>query len=238
MNIFQEFSALIEELFRIWPGSVGYKLRWLYYRRRLKYLGNNVRISPGVRLIGHKHISIGDDTDINFGCMIISGLVGQDEAEFHRVSNPAFQGSEGEVLIGKGVHIAPGVYILGHGGVQVGDCSGLAGGTRVLSMTNHYASFLDWYRRDMYFSSRAGREHACYIIGPVVLGRNVGIASNCVILPGAQLCDESFLAIASVAHQGVIAANMIASGNPAVPIKERFLPLPNKLGRTISSIEP
>jgi acetyltransferase-like isoleucine patch superfamily enzyme len=224
MNIFREFGALLEEVVRNWPGPAGDSLRWRYYRRRLKYLGNNVHISPGVRIIGHKYLSIGDYTDINFDCVIIAGPVAPSEAEFHRVDNGAFQGAEGEVLIGKGVHIAPSVYILGHGGVQIGDCSGLAGGTRVLSLTNHYASFLDRYRRDMYFSSRAGREHACYIIGPVVLGRNVGVASNCVILPGAHLSDESFLAIASVARQGVIAPNMIAGGNPAVPIKERFLP--------------
>jgi acetyltransferase-like isoleucine patch superfamily enzyme len=226
MNIIREFSALLEEIVRNWPGPSGDRLRWWYYRRRLKFLGNNVSISQGVRFIGHKYITIGDNTDIGFDSVIIGGPWIPGGAEYHQVENSAYKGAEGEIFIGKGVHIGSGVYILGHGGVQVGDCSGVAGGTRIHSVTNHYSSYLDRYRRDMYFSSRAGRDHACYILGPVVLGYNAGIASNCVILPGAHLCDESFLTIGSVARKGIIEPNMIAGGNPAVPIKERFLSAP------------
>ena len=217
-NLFEIIDAVI----RNWPGQVGKVLRRCYYRRRFKHLGRNVTIEPGVRFFGRPYISIDDDTHIDYDCFIVAGPIGDIPAEMRRLPNRRFCLSEGEVSIGKGVHIASGCQILGHGGVQIGDTSACAAGTRILSITNHYASFTDRFRRDVYFSSRAGSEHASYLIGPIVLGKNVGVASNCLLLPGVTLSDESFLHIGSVAHYGVIPANTVASGNPAVRRGNRF----------------
>jgi len=224
MGFLAELREIKEALIRNWPGAIGYRLRTRCYRRRFKFLGQGVRIEPGVRFFGFPYISIGDGSHIDYGCFISTGPRGASKAEMKRLPNQAFTLSEGEVSIGKAVHIALGVYILGHGGVQIGDYSSLAGGVRVLSITGHYASFADRSRRDVYFSMKGGAEHACYLISPVVLGNNVGVASNAVLLPGATLSDESFLTIGSVAHYGLIPPNSIAAGNPAARVSYRFAP--------------
>ncbi len=214
-----EFLEYLEAVVRSWPGLSGVLVRRLYYRCRLKRLGRKVVISPGVRFCGHRYISIGDDTHIDSGCTILAGPPSLEGHEVRRLKNAAFDLAEGEVAIGKAVHLAPGCLIVGHGGVQIGDFSGCTAGSRIFSISNHYAGFADPSRRDILFTTRAGPRS--YIIGPVVLGRNVGVALNAVILPGTTLGDESFLGIGSVGR-GAIPPNTVAAGNPAVPIKDRF----------------
>jgi acetyltransferase-like isoleucine patch superfamily enzyme len=187
-------------------------------------MGRDVVIDPDVLITGTHYISLHDNVHISRGCIISGGPSANTVSETRRLANGRFGLSEGEVSIGRGTHIAAGCYILGHGGVRIGDFCGLAGGTRILSISNHYASFSDRSRRDIYFTLYAGAEHACYLIGPVVLGDNVGVASNVVLLPGATVCNDSFVTIGSVVHPGVIPPNSIASGNPAALVKQRFTP--------------
>lgn len=217
--LLNEFCELIEAVIRRWPGFTGEAVRRLWYRLRLKRLGRGVLISPGVRFYGHRHISIGDETHVDLDCIIIAGPAALEQHEVRRLDNPAFTLAEGEVSIGRSVHIAPRCLIVGHGGVQIGDYCGCTAGTRIFSISSHYAGFADRSRRDVLFTTRAGPRS--YIVGPVVLGRNVGVALNTVVLPGATLSDESFLAIGSVAR-GLIPPNSVAAGNPAVRVKDRF----------------
>ena len=217
----RELSAWVEALVRHWPGALGFVIRRLYYRVRLKHVGRNVLISPGVRFFGHRYISIGDDTHVDLDCIILAGLATLDEHEVRRLPNPYFTLSEGEVSIGRGVHVAPGCHISGHGGVQIGDYCGCTAGTRILSLTSHYAGFADGSRRVL-FTTRA-RSRRAYLIGPVVLEENVGVALNSVLLPGAALRADSFVAIGSVVR-GEVPPNTIVGGNPAVPLRPRFAP--------------
>lgn len=215
----KELLEFVEWFLRDWPGESGCRVRWLYYRCRFKHLGRKARISPGVRFVGHRYISIGARSHIDIECMISAGPAALAKHECRRLDNDAFDGSEGEVSIGEAVHLAPRCVIIGHGGVQIGDYCGCTSGTFILSLTNHYARFSDHSRRDVLFTTRA--EPRSYVVGPVVLGRNVGVALNCVVLPGTTLSDESFLAIGSVAR-GTIPPNSIAAGNPAVRVRDRF----------------
>jgi acetyltransferase-like isoleucine patch superfamily enzyme len=222
MSLLNEWREIKEALIRHWPGGLGYRLRQSYYRRRMKYLGKNVVIEPGVRFMGLSRISIGDGTHIYYDCLICAGPVGATKAEVRRLPNERFRGEEGEVRIGRNVHMAAGCYILGSGGVQIGDCCGLAGGARILSATYHYRSFEDPSRQDIYFAIEGGAEHACYLVGPVVLGDNSGVASNAVILPGTAIEDKSFVAIGALVHSGVYPPNSVLSGSPAIRIRDRF----------------
>ncbi len=217
----REILDYIEAIVRHFPGRSGVIIRRIYYRLRFKHLGRNVRIEPGVRFVGHRYISIDDDSHIDFGCLILAGPVSLSGADVHYLRNRAFTLEEGEISIGKAVHIAPGCYLLGHGGIQIGDYCGCAGGTRIISITNHYTAFKDRARRDVYFTPRAGREHMSYILGAVVLEDNVGIASNAVLFPGTIVSKESFLTVGAVAY-GTIPPNSIVSGDPARRIRDRF----------------
>ena len=216
----RELLQFIETFVRHWPGTTGFWIRRLYYRLRLKHVGRHVLISPGVRFFGHRHISIGDNTHIDLDCIILAGPARLDQHEVRRISNTFFTLQEGEVSIGKGVHIAPGCLIVGHGGVQIGDFCGCTTGTRIFSVTAHYAGFEDRSRRVLFTAGIAGRR-AC-IVGPVVLQENAGVAVQSVLLPGTTLRTDSFLAIGSVAR-GEIPPNKIAAGNPATPVRDRFL---------------
>jgi acetyltransferase-like isoleucine patch superfamily enzyme len=221
-GILHELEGIIEAIIRNWPGRTGVMIRWLYYKCRLKHLGRGVVIRPGVRLFGHRYISLEDRCIIDYDCLISAGPFSGGGAEKRFIPNEGFTLSPGEIKIGKGVHLSVGCYVLGNGGVEIGDYSCCAGGTRILSVTNHYRSFEQPSRPDVYFTIHAGKDHECYMYGPVVLKRNVGIASNCILLPGTLICEDSFLALCSVAHKGKIGPNSIASGSPAARLRDRY----------------
>ena len=54
---------------------------------------------------------------------------------------------------------------------------------------------------------------------PVLIGRNVWIGCNVVILPGAVIGDHSVIAAGSVVH-GTIPPRVLAAGNPARVLRE------------------
>ncbi|GEM_PF-474815 len=216
-----EVQEIIEGILRSWPGRLGVFLRWCYYRCRLKYVGKGVVIKTGVRFVGHRYITLQDGCIVDFNCLIFAGPFSSSPYEKKYVPNSDFHLGEGEVRIGRKVHLSVGCYILGNGGVDIGDYSCLAAGTRVLSLTNHYRSFSEPHRRNVYFTINVPKENACFLYGPIVLQENAGVASHCILLPGLTMEKDSFLAIGSVAR-GRIESNSIAAGNPAVRIKERF----------------
>lgn len=219
--VLRELQEIVEAILRDWPGELGVIVRRGYYRCRLKYVGKGVIIKTGVRFSGHRYITLLDGCIIDMGCLIAAGSCSQTQYETLYKPNKEFELSDGEVRIGRKVHISVGCYILGNGGFDIGDFSGLAAGTRVLSVTNHYASFADPSRHNVYFTINVPLENACFMYGPIVLKENVGVAANCVLLPGLTIHKDSFLSIGSVA-KGVVVANSIAGGNPVVRIKERF----------------
>ncbi|MBN2455218.1 MAG: hypothetical protein JXB29_01570 [Sedimentisphaerales bacterium] len=172
--------------------------------------------------MGHRYISIGEHSSIAFDCVIFAGPPVERGAEYLRLDNPAFVFQAGEVVIGRYVFLSRGCYILGNGGVSIGDYCCCAEATSILSMTNHYASFSDPANKDIYFTHGCGPEHECYLLGPIVLDENVGVASRCILLPAVTISRDSFLAIGSVAQKGIIPPNSIAEGNPARRIKQRY----------------
>ena len=64
-------GGLYRTCIRNLDGAVGLRLRYLYYKKRLRHLGRNVRIDTGVFFSGWEYISIGDDTHIDKNCIIV-----------------------------------------------------------------------------------------------------------------------------------------------------------------------
>ena len=93
-------------------GPLGFKLRQAYYKNKMRYLGNNVLFDPDVSLSMNRSISIGDLSRIADGAQLYS--------------------PEGYIKIGKRCHIAN--RILGHGGVEIGNCVASVG--IILSITD------------------------------------------------------------------------------------------------------
>lgn len=63
--------------------------------------------------------------------------------------------------------------------------------------------------------------HTAHKLSPVVIGRNVWVGANAVLLPGITIGDGAIVAAGSVVT-GDVGENSIVGGNPARFIKARF----------------
>jgi len=203
------------------PGTAGVVLRYRYWRKRLRYLGKNVKIDVGVYFQNPEHISIGDNSWIDRGVIILAGP-DKSKRERRYIPNPDYQLEKGEVYIGKYVHISPYVTISGIGGVYISDECGIAAGSKIYSFSQHYRSDKAPGRQDIIFGPQVSHEQQFVIEGPIYLGKNVGVAMDSIILPGVSIGDNSFVALKSVVKDS-FGENSIVAGNPAKKVKDRFL---------------
>lgn len=202
------------------PGIVGDKLRYIYWKRRLRYLGKNVKIDVGVYFQNPEFISIDDNCWIDRNVII---LAGRDKSERQRryISNPDFPLERGMAYIGKNVHIGPGSIISAIGGVFISDNCGFSAGVKVYSFTHHYRSENEPWNKDISFGPQVPHHKQYMIEGPVYLGENVGVALNAIILPGVSIARDSFVMINSVVT-GRFDENSLIAGSPARKIRERY----------------
>jgi acetyltransferase-like isoleucine patch superfamily enzyme len=176
------------------PGGLGYRLRHQFWKSRLKSLGERVRIDVGVWFTGARHITIEDDAWIDRFSVIMAGRPSEGRI-IHRRPNPDFHLAEGEVHIGRCVHISPSCVVNGIGGVYIGTNAGLAAGAMVYSFSNHYRNLEDRSDKAQYsFTPCAPASHQAMISSPVVIGDYCGVGSLCVVLPGSSLLEGSWLA--------------------------------------------
>ena len=204
-----------------WPGSLGNHLRYWYYRRRLKHLGRAAVLDVGVHLVNPEYISIGDNTHVDRFVTLAAGPPSRSDRKMIHKANPAFKHKVGEIHIGRNVHIAPGAYLVGHGGISVGDDSGVASGAKVFSVSHHYRNPDDDADKRFYtYSTRVPGDEQAIIVAPVVMEAHTALGLNSVMLPGSTIGANSWVGVLS-SVMGAIPANVIASGAPAVVVKER-----------------
>jgi acetyltransferase-like isoleucine patch superfamily enzyme len=202
-----------------WPGPSGNFLRYRYYKGRLKSLGRKSIIDFGVHIVNPSQISIGDNTHIDRWVTIETGRIREGDRRVYHKTNPKFQHEIGEVHIGHNVHIAPYAYLLGIGGIDIGDCSGIASGARIFSVSNHYHNLNDPNDKKFYlFTNRVPDEDQSIIVGPVVMEKNTGVGLNSVVLPGSTIGENSWVGVLSCV-MGMIPPNVIVMGCPAKVIK-------------------
>lgn len=111
---------------------------------------------------------------------------------------------EGFISIGNCVLICPGVRIGAASGITIGDSCMLANGV--------YITDADWhgiYDRIDYIGGTS----------PVTIGKNVWLGDSAIVCKGVTIGDNSIVGAGSVVTKD-IPANVIAAGNPAVPIRE------------------
>ncbi|MGI9573772.1 acyltransferase [Alloalcanivorax xenomutans] len=106
------------------------------------------------------------------------------------------------------VDLAKGVLLTTDGGVEIGYRTLVGYGTQILS-SNHNMPPLP----EKIFYAGHSKEK-------VVIGDDVWIGANCVILPGVQIGDHSVVAAGSVVTKSVPTCSIVA-GVPAKVIKER-----------------
>lgn len=213
--------SLIEAVVTPIPGGLGRRLRYMYYKRRLKFLGAGAVIDVGVQILNPGYVSIGDHSWIDNYVVILAGPPGEHGGPLRRKPNPAFRHQEGEVVIGRNVHVAMFVVLQGHGGLSVGDNSGIASGSLLYSMSHHYSNPADPSDRKIYdFTPMAPDDVQSLIVSPIVMESHTGLGLNSVMLPGATIREGSWVGTHSLVTKE-IPPYSVASGNPAVVAKER-----------------
>jgi acetyltransferase-like isoleucine patch superfamily enzyme len=213
--------GLVEWVISPIPEGLGRRIRYSYYKRRLKFIGKKVVIDVGVRIINPKYVSIGDNTWIDNYVVILAGPPGERDGPLKRKLNHAFKYSEGEVVIGSNCHIAMFVVLQGHGGLSIGDNSGIASGSLLYSMSHHYRNTDEPNDLTVYkFSPMAPSSEQSLVVSPVVMEANTALGLNSVMLPGATIHEGSWVGTNSMVLNSIPPWS-IASGAPAQIISER-----------------
>ena len=206
------------------PGALGRALRYRYYRRRLKSIGKGVKFDVGVRILNPGHVSIGDNTWIDNYVVILAGPPKVGDGPILHKENPDFDLGPGEVHIGSNVHIANFVVIQGHGGVKIGDNSGVASGSMIYSMSHHHSNLVDRSDLRKYkFTSMVDRCHQSLIASPIVMAQDSALGLNSILLPGVTIGAGTWVGCASVVSRS-LPENVLAAGNPAQIVKSELHP--------------
>ncbi|MBL8014466.1 MAG: hypothetical protein JNN05_11525 [Candidatus Omnitrophica bacterium] len=214
------------------PGDAGAKLRYGYWKKRLRHLGENAQIDEGVHFVNPGYIHIGENSWIDRNVTIMAGPYNS-KREKRTLKNRHFPGEPGVVFIGKNVHVGPGCILSGiSAGLYISDDCGMSANCKLYSLTHHYKSFAH-PEKHVITSPRAPAESQCLIDGAIYLGPSVGLALNCVILPGVSLPGNNGVHINSVVFKGRYEKNIRIQGDPAKAIGTKSA-LEDCVGDTLS----
>jgi lipopolysaccharide O-acetyltransferase len=186
--------ALIHIIARLWSRMVSMLVAFL-----LKAPG--LRLGPGCRVLGGRHVSFGRDiyAERNLWLQAVTSYRAQ---RFHP-----------QIVIGDEVCFSDSVHISSIASVEIG--SGCLFGSKIY-VSDHGHGI---YRGEQ--QSRPDEPPAHRLLGgggPVVIGENVWVGDNSVILGPAMIGKGAIVAANSVVR-GVVPANTIVAGAPAKPIK-------------------
>lgn len=204
--------------------------RW-YYTPRLGGCGSGLRVDPGVQLQGLRHIFLGKDVHLRENVIIQTGAPREPARERRDVRFVGRRAAEidGRVEIGDHSRIAFSVIILGYGGVRIGQKCGVGPNCVILSESFHHKG--TDAKRVWKYSAGADPEEQCVARGPVVMEDGAGVASNVTLLPGARVGRDAWVGVNSVVSVGgSVPADVIAKGDPAVPVFKRSYAQESQLG--------
>ncbi len=204
--------SFVEDLIRPLSGSLGKKLRFWYYKKRLGACGENVFIDTGVFFLNSKDIMLGDNCWIDKNCVLIAGAL-QKTNVIEKFSQSYDQPPlPGKLCIGHNAHIGIGTVIQAHGGVSVGNYFTTSAHCRIFSLSN------DPYKCRKGTVGEANDIH--YVLTPVVIENNVWLGLNVSVI-GSHIQSDVFVQPHSIVT-GTIPGNSVAAGSPAKKIRSRF----------------
>ncbi len=181
-------------------GSLGFLLRGLFYKTQLKKMGVNVFIDKGTSIIDPCFVEIGSNTYIDTNVDIYGGL-----------SDACL------VKIGSYVHIAGGCIIAGRGGIEIGNYTGIAAGSKIYSATHHYKNHANEF---VIISPLVAKEQQFLLEAPIIIKEHVFIGFNCVVLPGVVLERGCVIGAQSLVKSNV-PEFVIAVGSPLKIVNQR-----------------
>lgn len=227
--MFEKLKMLVELIKGIYtivisylPGQIGFRLRYRFWKGKLRHIGKHVKIDTGVYFQNPDFVSLDDNCWIDKNVIILAGLDSSEREKFIR-ENREFKGESGVVYIGKNVHVGVGCIISGiSAGIYISDDCTFSAYCKIYAFSHHYRSMRDSKNTNISFGSMVSHDRQCLIEGAIFLGSNTGVALNAVILPGVSIPENCFVTINSVLHSGQYTSNSVITGNPAKKIGERF----------------
>lgn len=160
-----------------------------------KSLGKNIKLSKLASIYGASNISIGDNSRIDDFCVLSAG--------------------EGGIEIGRYVHIAVYVSIIGVGKVILEDFVGLSSKCAVYSSNDDYSG--KYLTNPTVPTEFTNVTHA-----PVILRKHSIIGAGSVILPGVEVGECTAVGSLSLVNKA-LESGYIYMGNPVKKIKARDL---------------
>lgn len=176
-------------------GPVGFKMRQMYWRRKLGSMGKGVAIDPNVDIQGAKSIFLDNFVYLGRGAQLLTNEL--DEG--------------GIIRIGKRSHIL--ARILGNGGVEIGNYVGI-GRASILSATDNF-------RGGCRMSGpMVPREQKNVVYGKVVIEDDAFVSENSLIMPNVKIGQGAIVTANSFVNKDVPPWTIVG-GNPAKYIAER-----------------
>jgi acetyltransferase-like isoleucine patch superfamily enzyme len=201
-------KCLVQDFIRNISGSLGIRIRRLYYINRFKKCGKNLVIGEGVFFDNPKNIIVGDNVWIDKYCIFITGKINKHNCR--RFKEPT---NEGQICIGNNAHIGIRSVFQAHGGISIGDYFTSGTDVKLYTLSN-----------DVNYSMKGTHSNnqtdLSYILTPITIGTNVWLGMQSIVI-GGEIGDNVFLKANSISTQ-TIQSNSIAAGNPAVHIRNRF----------------
>lgn len=205
-------ESFYKAIFMMDDSEYAAQVRVDYYRSRLKYMGENVKIGVGVRIVNPQYISLSDHVQISDGATLIArGEGGIELAEKVRIKERAYLDTErpdGYIKIEKGVYIGTGTTLFGHCGLEIGEDSLLA---QNITITPYSHIFED---ATVPIKKQGGHTRK------VTIGRDCYLGMNVSVLYSADIGDGSVVGAGSVVVKP-LEPGSVAVGNPARVIRKR-----------------
>ncbi len=188
-------SSIIESCLRNISGGLGRWMRYHYYKRRLGGCGKNVVFDIGVNIQSPKSVFLADNVWLDNYVIIIAGSANpKNKIKFKE--NASYQYKIGELHIGKGVHIAPLSVLQTHGGMSIGENTGVASGSKLYTLSHHYRNLNDPNDNGpFYFTPMINSKHQFLISSPIVIGEGCAVGLNCVVLPGTTIPNGTWVGV-------------------------------------------
>src|SRR5258705_45774 len=179
-----------------WPLLLKVLYREPLLRYRCTRLGRRLRMSGALpMIIGDGRIELGDDVTLDDSNTWNVGF---------KVSTDA------QLIIGNRVFVGDHVLFSAAKSITIGDDTMIAGRTSIFDNVSHPLSPARRLR---------GESFSLDECEPVVIGRNVWIGTQCFILKGVTIGDNSVVAAGSVVTRSV-PPNTLAAGSPAKVVRE------------------
>lgn len=204
------------------PGPGGTCLRRWVYSRKFQKCGKNLWVDTNVHITGFSMIEVGDNVRIRENAIIHTAPPTDPSQEKREIIHTGNHDNDkrGKIIIGNHSRIAFGAILLGYGGIKIGEKCGIGPGAKIFSETFHHKG------KDLNvvfkYSEGAPKEEQCVLQGFIEFCDGAGVASNVVVLPGATIGKDSWVAPNSMVRlNGKIEDNVIAKGNPATAAIKR-----------------